>query len=1138
MRLFTTAALSSVSIAALALAAPAPAKAAAAAQDPTPAPCVNVPAGPQHDQCVADARKAQGEAPARGEQIVVTGTRINRPTLTSAVPVTSVGLQDLSQGNISLGDKLAELPQIRATFTQANSTRFIGTSGINALDLRGLGTARTLVLSNGRRIVTATPGVNRPDVNTIPIDLVERTDIVTGGNSAIYGSDAVAGVVNFVLKRNFEGFRVNGQFGISSRNDRESKYVSAVYGKNFADGRGNVAIAAEWAKQDTLYFTDRDEQTGAFSGRHQFNAVENTGANINPSAGPLHGAEPSTGNGIPDAVFLTGVLNNNISEGGLFTASCPTVAATGESAAAFAARRAIACSGLANPGSSNTLAQFGTTFVFMPDGSLIKNPCITDLRPFGSSNCVGGLGSSLRLTGMLEPGLTRKAINLLAHYDISDAFSPFIEAKFVRVDANQEGQPTFFNNTFSINNPFLSTQARATLVSALAPGTTTFTAQRFDVDFAGRGELHKRDNYQIVAGVNGTFNGDWKYEVSLNYGGLYTYYETKGNVLRQNYANAIDARLNSSGQIVCGINADASTTNDDPACVPLNLFGNGAPSPAALKYILYTSWRKQRANLYDATAYVAGDMSQLFELPGGPISFVLGGEYRRETAFAAYDPITKSTACGAAGCTFLNVIPDFNPPDLKVSEAFGEINIPIFKDVRFARELSIDAAARYSHYNQTGGVWAWNVNGVWAPVRDIRFRAGVARSVRAPTQSDLYSTPTQTFINGLVDPCGQQNINNGPIVNGASVRIANCAAAGVPTTQTFNGTTEPFTNRPASGVSANNQGNINLMPERGTSITVGSILQPHFIPGLSLTIDYYSIKVKNVISALGGQTVINLCYDSTSGINNQYCAAVFRNPNGTFAGQSDVNHGGGTVALTPTGPSVLITSFNFAKLITSGIDFDMAYRHRIADGATLSLRGIVTNVFKKNQYADVTNPGFRDRILNELGDPAWQGQLSTNLELSKFNLGYRMRYIGKQTVALAYETQHSLQGRPPTNPDALSKIWYPAQTFHDLRVDWNPSKKYRFYVGVDNVLDQLPLYDLLGVESGSPSPVGRFYYAGLTLNLNPPGPRAPVAAAPALPPPPAPATQTCPDGSVIVATAACPAPPPPPPPASAPERGL
>ncbi|MES2326632.1 MAG: TonB-dependent receptor [Pseudomonadota bacterium] len=1072
---------------ALGIAAPshaAAAAAAAAAQNPTPAPCLQIPVGPEHDKCVADARKAEGEAPTKGDTIVVTGTRINRPTLTSAVPVTSVGLQDLSQGTVSLGDKLAELPQFRGTFTQANSTRFIGTSAISRLDLRGLGPSRTLVLVNGRRIITATPGINAPDVNAIPIDLVERIDTVTGGTSALYGSDAVAGTVNFVLKRNFDGLKVNGQYGISSRNDRASKYISVVAGKNFADGRGNVAVAAEYSKQDTLFYTDRDEQTGAFSGRHQFNATENTGSNVNPNAGPLHGPEPSTGNGIPDTTFLTGVLNNSISEGGLFTASCPTVAASGESAAAFAARRAVACSGLPNFGSSNPLSQFGTTYVFTPTGTLIPNPCITDLRPFGSGNCVGGLGSSLRLSGMLEPGVTRKAINLLAHYDVSDAFSPFIEAKFVRVDANQEGQPTFFNNTFSINNPFLSSQAKAQLQSILVPGVTTFTAQRFNIDFAGRGELHKRDNYQVVGGVTGTFNGDWKYEVSLNYGGLNTYYQTKGNILRSNYANAINAVRNSSGNIVCGINADLSTTNDDPACVPLNLFGNGAPSQAALNYVLYTSSRKQRANLYDGIAYVSGDSSQLFSLWGGPIAFVVGGEYRKETSFAAYDPITSSTACGTSGCTFLNVIPDFRPPDLQVAEGFGEISLPILKNVRFAQELSIDAAARYSHYNigKTGGVWAWNISGVYAPIRDLRFRGGYARSVRAPTQSDLFSPATQTFINGLVDPCGQQNINNGPIVNGQSVRIANCLAAGVPTTQTFNGTTEAFSNRPASGISANQQGNIALREEQGTSLTLGAVLQPRIIPGLQLTVDYYSIKVKNVISALGGQTIINLCYDSSTGINNPFCAVVFRNPNGTFAGQNDVLHGGGTVSLTPTGPSVLITSFNFAKLVTSGIDFDLAYRHRVADGTTLILRGIVTNTFKKNQYVDITNPTFRDRILSELGDPAWEGQLSANLEFSKFNLGYRMRYVGKQTIG-AYETQHSLQGRPPTNPDAFPRIWYPIQTFHDVRLDITPTKKYGLYVGVDNLFDQLPPLDLLGVESGAPSPVGRFFYAGLTFNM-------------------------------------------------------
>ncbi|HYF46771.1 MAG TPA: TonB-dependent receptor plug domain-containing protein, partial [Acidimicrobiales bacterium] len=203
--------LSTISIAALALGIAAPANAQSQTPDPAagggvageqPDPtCENVPVCPERDRCLAGEVELESgqDAPnadqaAQGE-IIVTGSRINRPTLSSPVPVTSVGVQDLAnQGNVSLGDKLAELPQVRATFTQANSTRFIGTAGINALDLRGLGTQRTLVLVNGRRVVTATPGVNRPDVNSIPIDLVDRVDIVTGGNSAIYGSDAVAGV--------------------------------------------------------------------------------------------------------------------------------------------------------------------------------------------------------------------------------------------------------------------------------------------------------------------------------------------------------------------------------------------------------------------------------------------------------------------------------------------------------------------------------------------------------------------------------------------------------------------------------------------------------------------------------------------------------------------------------------------------------------------------------------------------------------------------------------------------------------------------------------------------------------------------------------------------------------------------------
>jgi outer membrane receptor protein involved in Fe transport len=1029
-----------------------------------------------------EASSADG-APAEEQVIQITGSRINRPTLTSSIPITSLGVQDLTTtGNVSLGDTLNQLPQLVSTFSQANSTRFIGTAGINALDLRGLGNSRTLVLVNGRRQMTATPGVERVDVNTIPTDLIERVDIVTGGNSAIYGSDAVAGVVNFILKRNFDGIRLRGQGGISSRGDRGSYFVSLTAGKNFGGGRGNVAVAAEYAKQNTLYFTHRDEQTGAFSGRTQYQIVENVGPNANPSAGLVRPAEPATGNGIPDRVLISGVRNNSISEGGLFSATCPVAAATGESAAAFAARRALACNGIPNPGSTNPLAQFGNTFVFDQAGNFVRNDCITNFAPFGSGNCQGGQGSTLRLTGMLSPGLERKAVNLIAHFDVSEAFVPFIEAKYVRITANQEGQPTFFNNTFSINNAFLTPANRAAIVAVLPPGTTTFSAQRFNIDFGGRGEEHLRETWSAVVGATGTFNDDWKYEISGNYGRLYTYYETRGNLLRQQYANSINAVTNAQGNIVCAINADASTANDDPACVPVNLFGIGTPSQAALNYFGFTSSRVQRAKLYDALAYVAGDSSQVFELPGGPIGFVVGGEIRRQTAFAAYDDVTASSACGATGCTFLNIIPNFEPPAVVVKEAFGEISIPLLRDMPFFHELTIDAAGRVSHYNvgSTGTVFAWNANATWAPVRDVRFRGGYARSIRAPTQSDLFSPASQTFNNTLADPCGQQNINNNPN------RAANCAAAGVPTTQTFNGTTEPFTNRPASGVLGNNQGNPNLSEEKGTSLTLGAIFQPRFIPGLSLTIDYYDIKVENVIQALASQTVIDLCYDSTTGIDNQYCAAVFRNPNGTFAGQQNVLHGGGTVSFPVTGPGFLQASFNFAKLRATGIDFDMAYRTRLSSDVKLNLRGILSRNLKRDNFTNVNDPTFIDTFLEELGTPKWQGQLSANLEYDMFNFGYRGRWIGKTVnfLATGYETFFSFQGRPALDPDFASRVKYQNTFYHDFRLDMKVDKRFNFYVGVDNAFDRLPPRDLLGTEGGSPyNPVGRFFYGGAEVNF-------------------------------------------------------
>lgn len=1013
-----------------------------------------------------DQKPSDGDVPAEQtdsdeneEVIVVTGTRIQNPNVSSPVPVTSVDIGELvGTGNVSLGDALNELPALRSTFSQGNSSRFIGTAGLSLLDLRGLGTTRTLVLVNGRRHVTAIPGDFRVDVNTIPTDLVERVDVVTGGNSAIYGADAVAGVVNFVLKRDFEGIRFRAQSGISDEGDRASSFASLTLGQNFADDRGNVALSFEFANSDPLFNSQRDNITGAFSGRNQFQIVEDrTG-------------EPSTGNGVPDRNFIRGIRNNNISDGGLYSSFCPTAVDPADAGfAAVEARRAVNCTGLFAPSG----AELGRTFVFTNAGGLIANPITTDFRPAGSNNAVGGLGSTLNNTGVLQAGLERYAANFLASYEISDAFRPFIEAKYVRIDAIQEGQATFFNNTFSIDNPFLSATDRALLVSSLPDGATTFNAFRFDTDFGARGEQHRRETYRIVVGIDGQFNDDWKYEVAFNYGRLETFFETNGNVLLDEFSNSIDAVRNTNGDIVCGINADADLTNDDPACAPANLFGTGNVSQVALDYYGFTSSREEKAEQYSVTAYVAGDASQLFELPGGPIGFVIGGEYRRDTAFSAFDEVT------ASGATFLNAIGDFDPPAAEVWEAYGEINFPILANLPFAEELSLQAAGRVSDYSgAVGTVFAYNLSATYAPVSDIRFRVGYAESVRAPTLSDQFNTGSQTFANNFQDPCSSDNIANNPN------RAANCQAD--PNVPAFNpdGVT-PFRNQPGSGVRGINAGNPNITQEDGQSLTIGAILQPSFVPGLTLAVDYYDITVKNVIFTLLGQTIIDQCYDSPGGIDNPFCDAVSRRPDGTFAGQSDRILNGQSISLPVVGDSFRAGPFNFARLETSGIDFDLNYTAEILDGVQLNTRFLLSYLIDRTQFTDVTQPDFADRLKSELGDPAWASTFRLGLDFGDFDFSYELRYVGKQTIAPDFEDQNSFDGQPARDPDAFPQIFYPDVFYHDFRIGLDVGERFRFYGGVDNAFDRLPPFGLDGTAQGDgifPS-TGRFFYAGVQVDL-------------------------------------------------------
>jgi outer membrane receptor protein involved in Fe transport len=1041
-----------------------------------------------------------------GKPILVTGSRISRPTLESSVPLTSVTVDDLTgTGEVSLGDALNDLPSLRSTFSSGNSSRFIGTAGLNYLDLRGLGTARTLVLVNGRRHVGSSPGDNRVDINTIPIDLVDRVDIVTGGNSAIYGSDAVAGVVNFIMKTDYDGLSVRGQGGVSSRGDRGTYFLAGVYGKNFADGRANVTVSGEYSRQQPLYFRQRDSLTGAYSGRCQYQANDVTTG------------EPAAGDGIPDTAFFCGIRNGAISDSG-------------------------------------TIGGFGggAYLRFDGTGNIVTDTFTQNFEAFGSGNGIGGLelGSTLRNTGIMLAQADRYAANILAHFDVSDAFKPFVEGKYVRVDASGEGQPSFFQGasianrfpvgdarrrtgpTWRCDNGFMSAQnlnalralgiCTGTTAGTAIPGSTVLrgtTAQtmplsRFNTDFGGRRFEVTRETYRFVGGVKGTFNDDWSYEVAANYGrfddvgfnqnNLRTF-DLNGNP--DGFLLASDAIVapatftgtnfatNASGQrVICRVN---EATNARPDCVPFNVFGQGVYDQRAFDFSHVDNVTTDFAEQLVFSANLTGDLSQAFELPGGPISFALGGEWRRERSGIDYDDLTS------AGGTFLNALQDFNPPKLVVKEAYGEVYFPLLKDMSFAQELSLNLAGRVSDYNNsTGTVYAYNIQGIYAPISDVRLRAAYATSVRAPTQGDLFGSLNQNF-QFVGDPCNQANITGGPN------RVANCAAANVPTT--INAATAaacagtglgtvvgaPWVNCIANTrtIGTVSGGNPNLEAERGKSLTIGAVVKPSFIPGLSLTVDYYQIEVRNLIATLTAQTIVNLCYDSDIGLASPYCSSISR--------------GAGTGLFNT--PGLVQSGFNFAAQKTKGLDFDLSYERRFDNGDRLDIRAIATRVVQLTNYFDVLNPAAPDRQLSELGDPQWGASFNVSYDFGDFDLRYSGRYIGKQTIG-AYEAQNPYNrlcpasgvtpntggvngpGVPctvgaiirvaPDNADQFPRINYPAVLYHDIRIGFDVGNDFRFYAGVSNLLDRQPPLGLLGTAGGDPfDSFGRNFFFGFNADF-------------------------------------------------------
>ena len=878
---------------------------------------------------------SSGNNPIDLDRVSVTGSRIARTGFVTPSPVTAITAEEIrATGANNIGDLMARMPALSPTYTLGNSTRFIGTAGVGLMDLRGMGTSRTLVLVNGRRHVGATSGSSAVDVNTIPVEWIERVEVITGGASAVYGADAVAGVVNFIMKKSFDGAEVRGQTGMASEGGFNRSFISASAGTDFANGRGSAAIALEYSKQDRFVRSDRA------IGNEFLVSVPN------PNYDPTKPSNESN----PQTVLSGPGGNHSISFGGTFTlgAFSPTNKAT-----------------------------WGNRYQFNPDGTY--RPQRYDGVMPSTTSCVNCDFADLNSVADLQPGFDRKSVNAVVNFDLTDNHRLYFEGKYTETVSDFLAQPSF-DQTLRIqrDNAYVSPQLRALMA---ANGASQLTLSRFNVDAGQRGEHVERNTQRFVLGVEGNLTENWTYDVYGNWGQSEVKRWNLNNRINERWQAGLDTVVDpSTGQIVCRTTLNPNATNPNngnrvysqfarEGCVPFSVFGNGAVTQAARDWMNVDSFNYSRLQQSVFSASLAN--ASLFSLPAGDVGVAGGVEYRREKSREITDPLA------AQGLTFLNAIPN-RMGKYDVREAFVEATVPLLADIPGIYNLTMDAAGRWSDYSSIGKTTTWKVGLDWTIIPSLRARGTLSQAVRAPSIGELYNPQSENFAT-VNDPCNYLATNSNRPNTAADpvLRQANCSALGVPV-----GWVDTYTaTRP--GVSG---GNPNLKPERARSFTYGLVWQPDFLQGFGMSVDYWWISLKDAIGAVSAQTNATRCVDSPGGINNSFCGFIERAPVG---GKTDA--GGRTFPEHSISRWVALNE-NLARSRRVGVDLEMDYRFKLAEGDTV-IRLVGTRLLQSREWAFQDFPNEYDENVTWVTDPRWRGSLQTKYSLGQWRASWDLNYV-------------------------------------------------------------------------------------------------------------------------------------------------
>lgn len=1007
---------------------------------------------------------AQTAAPASNtpeppvEVVVVTGSRIAGNPLNSPQPVQTVTAQDLKiQGITNTGDVLETVPALIASNNVEQTSRD-GVAGRVSLNLRNMGVNRTLVLVNGRRHVAGIPGSAAVDIASIPSGLIERVDVLTGGASAVYGSDAVTGVVNFVTKKKFIGTEFEVQAGMSEQGDAGRAFASILHGREFAGGKGNFAISVQAENRDALFEGDRDftRDNGIWTRdqnpelRFQAGDPLPTGIAATTALGRtiLNGANPRYANTPQSMIDRARNAKPRAFSGNQVFSGSSTSGLIGldltrygysDPAGSFSTLQDTNANGIDDCRESfNGRRGYGCWVIDTKTGKV---------RPFqdgvylGEFNQQGGDGAAQRFNAnTMVPATTSISANFLLNYEVSDNMRLYGEFKVVENRGKEFNVYNGFDDSIpiSLQNPYIPAALRTIVNAEIAADpsvarTAQFVVSRDFTDMFNPEQTNERRTYRAVGGIEGEIWGGWRYDVSLNYGR--TESESSSYLrLEDRFFSALDVVTDpATGRPTCRINLNPAarapisaltpgwvegtptflsainTFNPaDKSCQPYNVFGENTTNPFQNSFLNYLSTDSSTIEQTVVQGTLAGDSSKFFSLPGGPIGIVVGAEWRDERSEFIADPFKT------AGYQFQFSKDANTKGGYDVAEGFVEMQFPIFKGMPFAEILTFDAAYRFGSYSTSGEADSWKVGLVWAPVSDIRFRGGVATTIRAPNIGELFS-PESAATFRPVDPCDQANRNSGPA---PTLRAANCLAAGIPV-----GFTDPLTAR-FTGVSA---GNPNLTPEESESWTAGIVLRPRFLSGFSATIDYWNIEITNAISAISAQNIVDGCYDAPN-LNNQFCALFTRNPTTkgfNFLRQSDVN---------------------FAGLEVSGVDFDMNYRFDLDTLGDWSLGLSGTYLEKRNNFEFFGDPTRANPEKFELNNPEWVINTNIGWSMGKFGVNFNSTWVDEQLYRVVeFEVLN----------DTVDP-WAPAKWQHNLSASYELSDDFNVILGIDNITNEKP----------------------------------------------------------------------------------